>query len=150
MWDFRVASSAAGSSRRGSDGPLAPPGRYTVRMTLNGKTLTQQLVVRRDPRVRTSDADLMAQYALARDIDLVLARLKAAVDESKELRKKPGANVARIDAIAGPPPPENPRNSIGSPPTAPTAHERAMWTTLRPQAEAALRRWSEVPPKRPT
>jgi photosystem II stability/assembly factor-like uncharacterized protein len=169
MWDFRVASSAAGSTHRGSDGPIAPPGRYTVRLTLDGRTFAQRLIVRRDPRLRTTDADLVAQYALAREIDDVLARVQAAVDESKISRKKPGADVARIDAIAGPPPPENPRNSIGSPATsfttlrwyssalselmdsvesadaAPTAHERAMWTTLRPQAKAALRGWSALP-----
>ena len=174
MWDFRTASSATGNTHRGSDGPIAPPGRYTVRLTLDGRTFAQRLTVRRDPRVQASDADLIAQYTLARDIDVVLARVQAAVDESKEARKKRGANVARIDAIAGPPPPENPRNSVGSPPTsfttlrwyssalsdlvdsvesgdaAPTAHERAMWAMLRPHAEAALRRWSAATPKRPT
>ncbi len=165
-WDFRAASSASGRRRRGGDGPFVPPGRYTVRMTIGGRTLTQPLTIRRDPRIRASDADLVVQYALAREIDALLARVQAAIDEAASARAKPGANVARIDALAGPPPAESPRNSVGSPPksfttlrwyagalgdlfdsvesadTAPTPNERASWPGLRTDAEAALQRWS--------
>ena len=41
-------------------GPLAVPGRYTVRVTVNGTTETQPLVVLKDPEITTSDADLAA------------------------------------------------------------------------------------------
>ena len=34
----------------GRGGPLVLPGRYTVKLTVNGKVLTQPLVVRPDPR----------------------------------------------------------------------------------------------------
>jgi photosystem II stability/assembly factor-like uncharacterized protein len=43
-----------------SAGPIAAPGRYTVRMTLDGKTLTQPFDVVRDPSIPSSDADLAA------------------------------------------------------------------------------------------
>jgi hypothetical protein len=166
-WDFRAASSATGRRRRG-DGPLVPPGRYTVRMTIDGRTLAQPLVVRRDPRVRASDRDLIAQYALARDVDSLLARVQAAIDEADRAREKSGANIAAIDAIAGPPPVRDPRNSVGSPPasfttlrwyasalgdlfdsvesadSAPTPTERGAWSKLRADAEAALQRWSAL------
>jgi hypothetical protein len=167
-WDFHAASSATGRRRRGGDGPIVPPGRYTVRLTVAGRTLAQPLIVRRDPRIRTSDADLVAQYALARDVDALLARVQSAVSESEKLREKPGADVVRIDAIAGAPPVKDPRNSVGSPPTsfttlrwyasalgdlfdsvesadtAPTSTERTAWNALRPRVESALRAWSAL------
>jgi hypothetical protein len=38
------------------------PGNYTVKLTVNGKTYTQPLMVRMDPRVKTSTADLQQQF----------------------------------------------------------------------------------------
>ena len=70
----------------------------------------------------------VAQYALARQIDALLARVQAVQTQAEAARKKPGANVARIDAIAGVPPADDPRNSVGSPATS--------FTTLRWYASA--------------
>jgi hypothetical protein len=42
--------------------PWVMPGNYTVKLTVNGKTYTQPLVVRMDPRVKTSTADLQQQF----------------------------------------------------------------------------------------
>ena len=162
-WDLHAAGSATGRRRRGGDGPFVPPGRYAVRLTIDGRTFTHTLTVRRDPRVRATEADLVAQYALARDVDALLARVGAAVAQADALRAKPGADVARIDAIAGAPPVRDPRNSVGSPAssfttlrwyasalgdlfgavesadTAPTPDERATWSRLRASSDAALR-----------
>jgi len=46
-------------------GPLVMPGKYSVRLTVNGKTFTQPLVVRMDPRVTTPVAGLLQQYTLS-------------------------------------------------------------------------------------
>jgi hypothetical protein len=46
-------------------GPLVPPGRYTVRLTVDGTSYTQPLTVRMDPRVTTPVIDLRAQGQLA-------------------------------------------------------------------------------------
>ena len=165
-WDFHAAAAAQRRRRRrGGDGPFVPPGRYTVRLTVGGKTLAQSLVVRRDPRVRASDADLVAQYRLAVDVDTELARVNAAIAAADAARKQPGAEVAKIDAIAGVPPVNDPRNSIGTVPTvfttlrwyasalgtlegaiesadtAPTTDERARWDELRTNADRALAAW---------
>ena len=48
-----------------TNGPPAAPGRYQVRLTVDGKTLTQPLVVKRNPWHEATDADLIAQTALA-------------------------------------------------------------------------------------
>ena len=168
VWDFHAAAAASGRRRRGGDGPFVPPGRYTVRVTIGGRTFAQPLVLRRDPRVRASDADLQAQYALARAIDALAARVQAALTQADALRKKNGAEAARIDAIAGAAPVEDPRNSVGAPATrfttlrwyagalatlqasvesadaAPTPDERARWAQLRRGAQSALRAWSTL------
>jgi photosystem II stability/assembly factor-like uncharacterized protein len=168
VWDLHAAAQATGRRRRGGEGPLVPPGPYFVRMVLDDRTLTAPFAVHRDPRVRASDADLRAQYALARGVDELLARVQSAVGEAAAARKKPGADLTRIDAIAGAPPSSDPRNSVGSPAThfttlrwyasalgdlfgsiesadeAPTADELTTWSKLRTNAEAALRAWSAL------
>jgi photosystem II stability/assembly factor-like uncharacterized protein len=162
VWDLHAASNATGRRRRGGAGPYVPPGRYTVHLTVAGRTVTQPLLLRRDPRVRASDADFAAQYAFAQDVDALLSRVQHAVAQATEMRKKPGADVVRIDKLAGieaepggpPPPPTSFTTlrwfatalgdlfgSIESADAAPTPHERAAWSSLRPRAEAALSAW---------
>lgn len=49
----------------GANSPWVLPGNYTVKLTVNGKTYTQPLTVKMDPRVKTSMADLQKQQALS-------------------------------------------------------------------------------------
>ncbi|HKG90673.1 MAG TPA: glycosyl hydrolase [Gemmatimonadaceae bacterium] len=71
VWDLRYPGASSFEcmiiwSARPQLGPAAPPGRYQVRLTANGRTLTQPLTVRRDPRLKgVTDADLREQFALA-------------------------------------------------------------------------------------
>jgi photosystem II stability/assembly factor-like uncharacterized protein len=46
-------------------GPAVLPGVYTVRLTANGRTMTQTLTVRIDPRVKTSPTGLQQQFGLS-------------------------------------------------------------------------------------
>jgi hypothetical protein len=46
------------------EGPLALPGTYTLRLTVNGRTYTQQATVTQDPRSVATTAGLEAQHAL--------------------------------------------------------------------------------------
>jgi photosystem II stability/assembly factor-like uncharacterized protein len=59
IWDLRGAPPAGAAGGRGGAGgggggrggaPLAQPGTYTVRLTVNGRTATQPLLVKPDPR----------------------------------------------------------------------------------------------------
>ncbi|HEY7789655.1 MAG TPA: hypothetical protein VIC33_04010 [Vicinamibacterales bacterium] len=50
------------------DAPWAPPGQYTVRLSVNGQTYTQPLTVKMDPRVTTSAADLGRVAQLSREM----------------------------------------------------------------------------------
>jgi photosystem II stability/assembly factor-like uncharacterized protein len=45
--------------------PWVMPGAYTVKLTANGKTYTQSLTVKMDPRVKTAIPDLQLQHDLA-------------------------------------------------------------------------------------
>ena len=52
VWDLRGTPAAGGGRGRGGRGEaaVAQPGRYSVRLTVAGKTFTQPLIVRQDPR----------------------------------------------------------------------------------------------------
>jgi hypothetical protein len=48
----------------GTNGPVVPPGRYTIRLTADGRKVTSPVIVRRNPWITdVTDADLRAQYA---------------------------------------------------------------------------------------
>jgi photosystem II stability/assembly factor-like uncharacterized protein len=50
------------------EGAVVPPGRYTVAFEADGTRQTRSLVVREDPRVQVTQAELQAQYVLASTI----------------------------------------------------------------------------------
>jgi photosystem II stability/assembly factor-like uncharacterized protein len=53
----------------GTNGPVVPPGKYTVRLIADGKTMTAPLVVKRNPLITdVTDADLRAQYAFGKKV----------------------------------------------------------------------------------
>ena len=48
--------------------PWAMPGNYTVVLTVGGKSYEQPLTVMMDPRVKTSNADLVKQFILSKEL----------------------------------------------------------------------------------
>ena len=63
---FRYPISAvAGNTPVTPFGPWVLPGRYTVKLTANGKTYSQTLTVKMDPRVQTPSAELERQHQLS-------------------------------------------------------------------------------------
>jgi photosystem II stability/assembly factor-like uncharacterized protein len=94
-----------------ADRIYAPPGRYTVRMTVNGKTYSQPLELRRDPTYPATDADLRAQFQLAQSVNAeaktvasALARAKTLLRTHPQLRNVTGgAPVATPDDSEGKP-----------------------------------------------
>jgi photosystem II stability/assembly factor-like uncharacterized protein len=63
-----------GNTPREPRGPWAVPGTYTVRLLVDGQTLTAPLELRMDPRVKTSAADLRAQLEVSMAVAVDLAR----------------------------------------------------------------------------
>jgi hypothetical protein len=64
------------------------PGKYIVRLTVDGKTQTQPLTIKLDPRVKTTAADLKLQYDTSRAIDALLRRSAAALREMRAVATK--------------------------------------------------------------
>jgi hypothetical protein len=92
VWDLRYAfAGARRRSRRGGGGPLAVPGRYTVKLTAAGKTVSAPLLVKMDPRVKTSAADLERQFQLASKLAAGVEEYSAAVGRADDMLKQIGA-----------------------------------------------------------
>ena len=60
----QVMGAMAGDTPASPEGPLALPGVYTLKLVVDGKTYTQKLTVKNDPRSRATAADLRAQHEL--------------------------------------------------------------------------------------
>jgi hypothetical protein len=81
-------------------GMWAMPGRYTVRLTANGATLTRPLTVRMDPRVKTPFAGLEQQFALSSELYEGMRRASDALDAVRARRKQVSAGSDDDRALA--------------------------------------------------
>ncbi|MFL5385669.1 MAG: WD40/YVTN/BNR-like repeat-containing protein [Longimicrobiaceae bacterium] len=103
-WDLAWPGAWDAGRGNGRNGPLAVPGAYTVRMTADGRTWTQPLRLRPDPRAAAdgvTQAGLEAQLAhnlRVRDLVTEVNRLVARVAEAK--RTATGDVLARLTALA--------------------------------------------------
>jgi len=90
-------------------GPVAPPGTYAVKLTVNGESQTQRIVVKKDPRGTATDADLLAQFNLLIAIRDKTTEANNAVRMARNMRwnvndrtgKLTGAPAEEFKAIAG-------------------------------------------------
>ncbi len=69
-------------------GPEAVPGTYTVRLTVEGQTVTAPLVLRPDPRVTASQADLEAQLRFSLQVRDAITRLTRDVVRLQTVRRQ--------------------------------------------------------------
>ena len=86
--------------------PWAPVGNYTVRLTVNGQSMTQPLTLRLDPRVKTPAAGLAQLANLSRQLyDAAVATHAAYLQARSQASTlaEGSATRARIDSIAPPP-----------------------------------------------
>jgi len=127
MWDLRYTP-APGGGRYGGEygfpgpgGVTTPPGAYTVRLTADGKSYTQPLTVKLDPRIKVAAADLQKQFetanAIARnqgEVNMARGETQQVRAQIRDLRAKAAGNAslssaldalgAKADAIGGTPP----------------------------------------------
>ncbi len=92
-------------------GPAALPGTYTVKLAANGKTYSQPLIIKMDPRVKVSGGDLKTQFELEtkivadmeRDFE-ALASLRALRTKLRQIQATDGAGlqsrIAELDKKA--------------------------------------------------
>ena len=69
-------------------GSWALPGRYSVRLTVNGRSYTQPLTVRMDPRVKTPAAGIQQQFTLSRVLDTALRMVRDAQTGAAKAREQ--------------------------------------------------------------
>ncbi|MGH9473179.1 MAG: WD40/YVTN/BNR-like repeat-containing protein [Terriglobales bacterium] len=74
-------------------GPAVLPGRYRVQLSIAGHSFTQPLLVKMDPRVKTSAADLRQQFEIAMGVYGALNRDGAALRQAAALS---GAEASQI------------------------------------------------------
>jgi hypothetical protein len=67
-------------------GVWAPPGHYTVELSVNGQKLRQPLTVIADPRVRVSQADFDAEFRFARQIEQERVRIRQLLERAADLK----------------------------------------------------------------
>ena len=97
VWDLHYAlPKGVRSSYWGPAGPLAVPGNYTVKFTAKGKSSTQPLTIKLDPRVKTSPDVLTRQFGLASKLAARLGEVSAALQQVGDLRKQ--IDVRKKDA----------------------------------------------------
>ena len=148
--------------------PWAPPGRYTVRLRVNGKSYTQPLTLRLDPRIKTPAAGLAQLAALSRQMYDAAASAHAAYGVARALVDSlSGDRRAQVESLAPSPRPRS--RGFGRPagrtlPTlesasntalaaamamqdadvTPTAAQVAACARARAQVNAVMARWNRL------
>ena len=104
-WDVRADAPAAfshsfeinanpGLTPPSPQGPLVPPGVYTVRLAVDGKSYTQRVTVVNDPRSPATTADVVVQYALQTKITTAMQTAWDAYRQVAELRTAVSGDTA--------------------------------------------------------
>ena len=76
-------------------GPRAVPGIYQVKLTVDGKTMTQSLEIKKDPRLETTQADFAKQLDLLLKIRDKFSETSEAVLQIRDARKQVDDITAR-------------------------------------------------------
>lgn len=85
----------------GTRGPAAPPGRYQVRVIAAGATKTQDFQIRRNAALpNVTDADLQAQFALARRISARVSDANHAVIRIREIKTQINERILKTSDAA--------------------------------------------------
>jgi photosystem II stability/assembly factor-like uncharacterized protein len=102
VWDLRWAGATLIKNAKidygdPTEGPLAVPGVYTLRLSADGQQQTTTLTVKPDPRVTLSQADLEAHQAFALQVRDAISSLAADVIRLKAVREQLQAHMKVLD-----------------------------------------------------
>ena len=95
--DYPAATSFPGMILWGAttNGPAALPGAYQVRLSVDGRSQTQPLTIRRHPLRSATDADLKEQFDLAIQIRDKVGEANRAVIQIREMKQQVVERVAK-------------------------------------------------------
>ena len=89
VWDLRYAlPKGVHRSLYGPAGVWSLPGNYTVKLTANGKSASQMLSVKMDPRISTPEDALRREFVAASRVSARLGEVAAAQARAEELQKE--------------------------------------------------------------
>ena len=158
--------------------PTAPwvvPGNYSITLTSGGKTFTQPLPLKMDPRVKASATDLAQQFDFSKELEKMRAELepigksyKALVSEldrteeaaaAKGLREKIDALRKKLESFANPAAVYSGGNreldalnkvkklfgDLQQVDAAPTPQQQAAVSDLQRAAPAVIKQWKAMP-----
>ena len=146
------------------EGPEALPGKYTLRLTVDGKTFTQPFDVIMDPRVRASADDLRKQFELETQLVDALQRAAQAAREVHEARKAGQISEEQEARLAGRQAPGEPDQdshpnlgrlmmslsqlitATDSADAAPTSQQNSAAANTFADLKSLLREWQEARP----
>ena len=102
IWDTRYSEATrfpgmilwAGETR----GPKLAPGTYQVKLTADGKTLTQSFEIKADPRLTTTPADYAKQVELGLKIRDKLTETNSAIIQIRDVRKQVEDLLKRVSS----------------------------------------------------
>lgn len=105
VWDLRYETAKKIKGAKidlgdAKDGPLAPPGSYTLRLSVDGRTLSTPLTVEPDPRVTLAAGDYQAQLAFGLELRDAISRVTATVERLRSIRTQ---LAARLELAGGAP-----------------------------------------------
>ncbi len=139
-------------------GPLALPGKYTATLTVDGKDYTQPFVVKEDPRVHVTMADLKKQFDLSRLIDKALdeavtvhASVEKLLQEKKGMLPQPVVDSLEALVSGGNPSLASVAGNLSSLVTAvqgadsvPTQGEEEVYSISRKELDGLLGKWHKI------
>ena len=80
--------------------PWVNPGQFTVKLTVNGKTYSQPIVVKPDPRVKTPALAMQQVYSLSKTLYYGAIDVQAAAREARAIRDQIAARRAQVSGPA--------------------------------------------------
>ena len=121
VWDLHYAtplstrsdypiSAIPGDTPRSPQGPMALPGQYTVRLTVNGHALPQPLVVTMDPRVPATREQLAVEFQKQQLLASLMTESTEAITQARSLREQ----IQKLTGKSPAAPAENPANPPAS------------------------------------
>ena len=102
-WNLRYPDATAfwGMVGVGTDGPMALPGGYQVRLRVGGRTYTQRLTLRVDPRSKVTTPELREQFAFLKRLRDTVNAVTTAVIRIRTLRDQLTDRLAALPGGAG-------------------------------------------------
>jgi hypothetical protein len=119
-------------------GPLVLPGKYEVQITVDGKSYSQPLMVKLDPRLKVTAADLQKQFDLEMEISGAMQQGYAALEQRKRMApatsaQEQGDPLARtLNNLA------SLLEVVDTADAAPTEQAQEAWQELRAKMEQQL------------